>query len=133
MLRVPSRLPPLKLKNCSTTCNSFFAKYSFSKHSTSTFVNPSKMVGEDQKHLERTKEATRQPTKVPATIKQIKQETPTVKSFDLEIDPKENLSFHAGQWVDFFIPGEKVVGGFFHHFHASPTANSSETSTCRQI
>ena len=50
---------------------------------------------------------------VPATIAKISQATSTVKVFLLDVSsPSDNFSFFPGQWVDFFIPGLKVVGGF---------------------
>ena len=37
--------------------------------------------------------------------------SPTVKGFTLQID-QENSKFKAGQWIDLFIPGVEMVGGF---------------------
>lgn len=48
-----------------------------------------------------------------ATITRIRQETPTIKSFHLDLDGRE-INFQAGQWVDFFVTleGAEAVGGY---------------------
>ncbi|KAH0510268.1 Oxidoreductase NAD-binding domain-containing protein 1 [Microtus ochrogaster] len=46
-----------------------------------------------------------------AKVCEIAQESPSVKSLRLLVADKD-FSFKAGQWVDFFIPGVSVVGGF---------------------
>lgn len=46
-----------------------------------------------------------------AKVCEIAHESPTVKSLRLLVADKA-FSFKAGQWVDFFIPGVSVVGGF---------------------
>ena len=48
-----------------------------------------------------------------ATIDSIRQETPTIKSFELDLGGKE-IGFSAGQWVDFFVTleGAEAVGGY---------------------
>ena len=48
-----------------------------------------------------------------ATIAAIRQETPTIKSFALDLGVRE-IGFMAGQWVDFFVTleGAEAVGGY---------------------
>ena len=51
--------------------------------------------------------------RLPATIVAIRQETPTIKSFRLDLHGRE-IGFMAGQWVDFFVTldGAEAVGGY---------------------
>ena len=51
--------------------------------------------------------------RIPATIADIRAETPSVKSFALDLGGRA-LGFSAGQWVDFFvsIEGAEAVGGY---------------------
>lgn len=51
--------------------------------------------------------------RIPATIAAIRGETPSVKSFLLDLGGRA-LGFSAGQWVDFFvrIEGAEAVGGY---------------------
>ena len=51
--------------------------------------------------------------RLPATITSIRRETPTVKSFALDLGGRE-IGFKAGQWVDLFvtIDGAEAVGGY---------------------
>ena len=51
--------------------------------------------------------------RVPATITHIARQTPTIKSFDLDLGGHE-LGFKPGQWVDFFVTleGAEAVGGY---------------------
>ncbi len=51
--------------------------------------------------------------RLPATITAIEDETPTIKSFTLDLDRRE-LGFKAGQWIDFFVTleGAEAVGGY---------------------
>ena len=51
--------------------------------------------------------------RIPATITSIAQQTPTIKSFDLDLGGRE-LGFKPGQWVDFFVSleGAEAVGGY---------------------
>ncbi len=51
--------------------------------------------------------------RIPATITLIRQETPTIKSFALDLGGRE-IGFSAGQWVDFFVrlEGAEAVGGY---------------------
>ena len=61
-----------------------------------------------------------------ATITAIKRETPTVKSFALDLGGRE-IGFSAGQWVDLFvsIEGAETVGGY------SITSSPADQSTIR--
>jgi ferredoxin-NADP reductase len=49
---------------------------------------------------------------IPAVIKNIKQATPTIKTFRLE--PQGEFSFKAGQWIDLYadLGGERKVAGY---------------------
>lgn len=47
---------------------------------------------------------------VAARVEHVLQATPTIKTFALKV-PSE-LDYHAGQWVDLFMPGLDTVGGF---------------------
>ena len=51
--------------------------------------------------------------RIPATITHIAWQTPTIKSFDLDLGGHE-LGFKPGQWVDFFVTleGAEAVGGY---------------------
>ena len=51
--------------------------------------------------------------RLPATIMSVTRETPTVKSFALDLGGRE-IGFSAGQWVDLFvtIEGAEAVGGY---------------------
>ena len=51
--------------------------------------------------------------RLPATIATVARETPTVKSFALDLGGRE-IGFSAGQWVDLFvtIEGAEAVGGY---------------------
>ena len=59
-----------------------------------------------------------------ATIAAIRQETPTIKSFGLDLGIRE-IGFMAGQWVDFFVTleGAEAVGGY------SITSSPAEQTT----
>ena len=62
--------------------------------------------------------------RLPATIVEIRQETPTIKSFALDLGERE-IGFMAGQWVDFFVTleGAEAVGGY------SITSSPAEQTT----
>ncbi len=62
--------------------------------------------------------------RLPATIARIRQETPTIKSFHLDLDGRE-INFQAGQWVDFFVTleGAGAVGGY--SITSSPAVQTS--------
>eukprot|EP00118_Oscarella_pearsei_P010651 m.66539 g.66539 ORF g.66539 m.66539 type:complete len:265 (+) comp35392_c0_seq2:124-918(+) len=62
-------------------------------------------------HLERTEEASRNKRTSKASIVNIKQESTTVKSLILSVMDRK-FKFKAGQWVDFLISDEPIVGGF---------------------
>ncbi|XP_029866422.1 oxidoreductase NAD-binding domain-containing protein 1 isoform X5 [Aquila chrysaetos chrysaetos] len=62
-------------------------------------------------HLERTANNFRQEVISQAKVCGIANESETVKRLRLAIANKD-FTFKAGQWVDFFIPGVSVVGGF---------------------
>ncbi|KAM9023009.1 oxidoreductase NAD-binding domain-containing protein 1 isoform 3-T4 [Ara ararauna] len=62
-------------------------------------------------HLERTANNFRQEVISQAKVCGISNESETVKRLRLAITNKD-FTFKAGQWVDFFIPGLSVVGGF---------------------
>ena len=61
-------------------------------------------------HLERTAGQFRAPGAAAAKVIEVSSLSPTVKKLVLKPDP--GVSFAAGQWVDFFIPGVERVGGF---------------------
>ena len=52
------------------------------------------------------------PGAVAAKVVSITNLSPTVKGLTLKVAEGETNSFKAGQWLDFFIPGEATVGGF---------------------
>ena len=60
----------------------------------------------------------------PATITRIRQETPTIKSFHLDLGGR-SINFQAGQWVDFFVTleGAEAVGGY--SITSSPAVQTS--------
>ena len=62
--------------------------------------------------------------RIPATIVRIAQQTPTIKSFELDLAGHE-LGFKSGQWVDFFVAleGAEAVGGY--SITSSPSVQSS--------
>ncbi|XP_001380131.1 oxidoreductase NAD-binding domain-containing protein 1 [Monodelphis domestica] len=62
-------------------------------------------------HLERTAKIFREEVVSPAKVCGIINESKTVRRLRLLVASKE-FAFKAGQWVDFFIPGVPVVGGF---------------------
>jgi len=67
-----------------------------------------------KEHLQLTADQYRDPGASAAQIVSITQLSDTVKGLTLQLAEKEEteLKFHAGQWLDFFIPGEEKVGGF---------------------
>ena len=62
--------------------------------------------------------------RIPATITRIARQTPTIKSFDLELGGR-GLGFKPGQWVDFFvtIEGAEAIGGY--SITSSPSVQTS--------
>ena len=66
-------------------------------------------------HVELTSAQKRQNDIYDATIVRIKNLSPTIKGFTLQIKSTTNdemPTFMAGQWVDFFIPGLDKIGGY---------------------
>jgi len=62
-------------------------------------------------HLDITSNSFRRKSQSLATILNITDLSISVKKLELEVHDK-NVSFKAGQWVDFFIPNVTTVGGF---------------------
>ncbi|XP_064444371.1 oxidoreductase NAD-binding domain-containing protein 1 isoform X3 [Mirounga angustirostris] len=62
-------------------------------------------------HLERTANVVRREMVSAAKVCGAANESPSVKRLCLHVADKD-FSFKAGQWIDFFIPGVSVVGGF---------------------
>ena len=62
--------------------------------------------------------------RIPATITRIARQTPTIKSFALDLGGHE-LGFKPGQWVDFFVTleGAEAVGGY--SITSSPSVQDS--------
>ncbi|XP_007934815.1 oxidoreductase NAD-binding domain-containing protein 1 [Orycteropus afer afer] len=78
------------------------------RHLTLTRVMNSKR---NTDHMERTADVVRQEIVSIAKVCGTVDESPSVKRLCLRVAEK-HFSFKAGQWVDFFIPGVSVVGGF---------------------
>lgn len=67
--------------------------------------------GERPDHLTRTAHERRSDVVTEAEILEVRDETPTVREFLLDVkDPA--FTFQAGNWVDFFIEGVDKVGGY---------------------
>ncbi|XP_005317306.2 oxidoreductase NAD-binding domain-containing protein 1 isoform X1 [Ictidomys tridecemlineatus] len=81
---------------------------STSRHLTFTSIMKSKRKTD---HLERTASVVRREVVAAAKVCGAVSESPSVKSLRLLVADKD-FSFKAGQWIDFFIPGVSVVGGF---------------------
>lgn len=62
-------------------------------------------------HLELTAQEKRSTGIIPAVVAEITEVTPTCRQLSLEVDASA-VSFKPGQWVDFFIPDDPVVGGY---------------------
>jgi len=67
---------------------------------------------EKKEHLDHTKHQFRAPDELAARVKLIEQVSPSIKRLTLDILHPSPPPFKAGQWVDFFIPGQPQVGGF---------------------
>ncbi|KAM5279697.1 oxidoreductase NAD-binding domain-containing protein 1 [Ctenodactylus gundi] len=82
-------------------------------YSTVRSLNLTRVMKSKRKadHLARTASVSRREVVATAKVCGAANESPSVKSLRLLVDDKE-FSFKAGQWVDFFIPGVSVVGGF---------------------
>ncbi|XP_029796192.1 oxidoreductase NAD-binding domain-containing protein 1 [Suricata suricatta] len=78
------------------------------RHLTLTSIMKSKRKTD---HLERTANVVRREVVAAAKVCGAAAESPSVKRLHLLVADKD-FSFKAGQWVDFFIPGVSVVGGF---------------------
>ncbi|CAK7311856.1 Oxidoreductase NAD-binding domain-containing protein 1 [Vulpes lagopus] len=78
------------------------------RHLTLTSVMKSKRKTD---HLERTASVVRREVVSAAKVCGAADESPSVKRLHLLVADKD-FSFKAGQWIDFFIPGVSVVGGF---------------------
>ncbi|XP_031446050.1 oxidoreductase NAD-binding domain-containing protein 1 isoform X3 [Phasianus colchicus] len=83
------------------------------RHSASCYctVNGTTQSKRKMDHLERTANNFRQEVISQAKVCGITNESETVKRLRLAITNKD-FTFKAGQWVDFFIPGVSVIGGF---------------------
>uniref|UniRef100_A0A8C3LDI2 Oxidoreductase NAD-binding domain-containing protein 1 n=1 Tax=Chrysolophus pictus TaxID=9089 RepID=A0A8C3LDI2_CHRPC len=83
------------------------------RHSASCYctVNGTTQSKRKMDHLERTANNFRQEVISQAKVCGITSESETVKRLRLAITNKD-FTFKAGQWVDFFIPGVSVIGGF---------------------
>lgn len=66
---------------------------------------------ERKEHLDLTAGQFRDPGAVGAKVVAMSDLSPSVKSLTLRMDT-HGTTFEAGQWLDFFIPGEEKVGGF---------------------
>ena len=79
-------------------------------------LSTAEMSSSRKEHVVLTKLQWRDPDTVPATVVSISDISKTVKSLTLKVNEdlikSSGLSFKAGQWLDFFIPGEPQVGGF---------------------
>ena len=58
--------------------------------------------------------------KIPVRIRSIRQETPTVKSFTLDLEGQE-FSFRPGQWVDCYVDADGGRGVAGYTLTSSPT------------
>jgi len=67
---------------------------------------------EKKEHLEHTANRTRIPDLLDCKVTRIEDISPTVKVLSVKANNPNTINFKAGQWVDFFIPGEDQVGGF---------------------
>jgi len=66
-------------------------------------------------HIEITAQQAREAGVFHATITRVDQLSPTVRGLQLSFAHQSkgpNISFKAGQWVDFFAPGVSTIGGF---------------------
>ena len=62
--------------------------------------------------------------RLPATIVAIRQETPTIKSFALDLHGRE-IGFMAGQWVDFFVTLDGAEAGGGYSITSSPAEQTA--------
>ena len=62
--------------------------------------------------------------KIPVRIRSIRQETPTVKSYILDLEDQE-FSFRPGQWVDCYVDAEGQRGVAGYTLTSSPTTEGT--------
>ncbi|XP_032188248.1 oxidoreductase NAD-binding domain-containing protein 1 isoform X1 [Mustela erminea] len=104
-------VPGLLRSSSGTICSpaaSLKLTFSALRHLTLTSIMKSKRKTD---HLERTASVVRREVVSAAKVCGAANESPSVKRLRLLVADKD-FSFKAGQWVDFFIPGVSVVGGF---------------------
>jgi len=66
-----------------------------------------------KQHLDQTSHSWRDVDSLPGKVTRVEDISPSVKRLTVSVDRSVlNATFKAGQWVDFFIPGEPQVGGF---------------------
>ncbi|XP_019391128.1 PREDICTED: oxidoreductase NAD-binding domain-containing protein 1 [Crocodylus porosus] len=98
-----------------STARIFPARYAllWLRHSASCYCTANGTMKSKRKmdHLERTANNFRQEVISPAKVCGFTNESETVKRLRLAVMNKD-FTFKAGQWVDFFIPGLDIVGGF---------------------
>ncbi|XP_042672559.1 oxidoreductase NAD-binding domain-containing protein 1 isoform X2 [Centrocercus urophasianus] len=103
---------PLLLRSACRLCPAHSALVVL-RHSASCYctVNGTAQSKRKMDHLERTANNFRQEVISQAKVCGITSESETVKRLRLAVTNKD-FTFKAGQWVDFFIPGVSVIGGF---------------------
>lgn len=68
---------------------------------------------EKKQHIDQTSHSWRDVDSLAGKVTKLEDISPTVRRLTVSLDKSAiNSSFKAGQWVDFFIPGEPQVGGF---------------------
>jgi len=65
-----------------------------------------------KEHIEQTANNFRVAEVEEVTVTKLLNASPTIKTLTLHLNQPPKSTFKAGQWVDFFIPGEPQVGGF---------------------
>eukprot|EP00968_Pinguiococcus_pyrenoidosus_P003323 scaffold207_cov267-Pinguiococcus_pyrenoidosus.AAC.22 len=63
-------------------------------------------------HIQLTRHLPRGSELVSATVERVDLVTPTVTTLQLSLSEESELRFAPGQWVDMYIPGVDVIGGF---------------------
>ena len=69
--------------------------------------------------------------KIPVRIRSIRQETPTVKSYILDLEDQE-FSFSPGQWVDCYVDAEGQRGVAGYTLTSSPTTEGTIELTVKR-
>ncbi|MBA7484617.1 Flavohemoprotein [subsurface metagenome] len=69
--------------------------------------------------------------KIPVRIRSIRQETPTVKSYILDLEGQE-FSFRPGQWVDCYVDAEGERGVAGYTLTSSPTTEGTIDLTVKR-